>query len=46
METIILEFIQSQEKHTSTLTGIIVMLIVVMFVLSIIYAKYLFDKDF
>lgn len=45
METIILEFIQSQEKHTSTLTGIIVMLIVVMFVLSIIYAKYLFDKD-
>ena len=45
METIILEFIQSQEKHTSTLTGIIVMLIVVMFVLAIIYAKYLFDKD-
>lgn len=45
METIILQFIQSQEKYTATLTGIIVMLIIVMFILAIIYAKTLFDKD-
>ena len=45
METIILQFIESQEKHIATLTGIIVMLIVVMFIWAIIYAKYLFDKD-
>lgn len=45
METIILELIQSQENHISTLTGIIVTLIIVMFILAIIYTKTLFDKD-
>lgn len=45
METIILQFLENQEKYTATLTGIICMLIIIMFILVIIYAKSLFDKN-
>lgn len=45
METIILQFIQIQEKYTATFTGIIAMLISIIFILSILYAKSLFDKQ-
>ena len=45
METIIFKFLENQEKYTATLTGIIVMLIFIMFIVLIIYSKSLFDKD-
>lgn len=45
METIIFKFLENQEKYTATLTGMIVMLIIIMFILAIIYAKSLFDKN-
>ena len=45
METIILQFIQIQEKYTATFTGIIAMLVSIIFILAIIYVKSLFDKN-
>lgn len=45
METIIFKFLENQEKYTATLTGIIVMMIFIIFILAILYAKSLFDKN-